>query len=179
VSGDPQPEELALAPGPLRGVAVAALAGAGVALVATAAVEAWQVVARYVLDAPAAWTEPVALLLLKAALLLAAAVAVRCETHFRFALGAEALGGGARASLAAFARLATAGIGVAFAVSGARLTLATWSMKTPGAPLSAGFNYLPFVVGGILFAAFALERLAGRGGSRELSGPAIASPESR
>jgi TRAP-type C4-dicarboxylate transport system permease small subunit len=155
-------EDVALGPGPLRGVAAAALAVAGVALVATAAVEAWQVIARYVLDSPAAWTEPVALVLLKTALLLAAAVAVRSETHFRFALGAEALRGAARAALAAFARLATAGIGVAFAASGARLTLATWSMKTAGAPLSQGLNYLPFVVGGILFVLFAFERLGGR-----------------
>jgi TRAP-type C4-dicarboxylate transport system permease small subunit len=167
VSDAARAEQLALGPGPLRGLAAAALAAAGVALVATAAVEAWQVIARYGLDSPAAWTEPVALLLLKTALLLAAAVAVRCETHFRFALGVDALPRGARAALAGFARLATAGIGVAFAVSGTRLTLATWSMKTAGAPLSQGLNYLPFVVGGALFALFALERLSGRGTAAE------------
>jgi TRAP-type C4-dicarboxylate transport system permease small subunit len=132
-----------------------------------AAVEGWQVFARYVLDSPTAWTEPVALLLLKIALMLAAAVAVRAETHFRFALGAAALGARPRAALAAFTRLATAAIGVAFAVSSVRLMLATWSTKTAGAPLSAGLYYAPFVVGGILFVAFAVERLSGRGAPAE------------
>ena len=78
--------------GPFRGLAVAALAVAAAALVLLTLVEAWQVFARYVLDAPAGWTEPVALVLLKTALMLAAAVGVRHETHFRFALGVQAAG---------------------------------------------------------------------------------------
>jgi len=152
-----------LASGPLRGVAAAALAAAGAALVAMAAVEAWQVFARYVLDSPAAWTEPLALLLLKIALMFAAAVAVRRETHFRFALGADALGARPRAAFEAFARLATASIGIVFAVSGARLMVATWSIKTAGAAFSSGLYYAPFMAGGILYVLFALERLSGRG----------------
>ena len=96
----------------MRGLAAAALAIAGTALALLALVEAWQVFARYVLDAPAGWTEPVALLLLKIALMFAAAVGVRHETHFRFALGVQALGrSGARCSKAS-ARLVTAAIGV-------------------------------------------------------------------
>ena len=152
--------QLALAPGPLRGVAAGALAGAGAALVAMAAVEVWQVFTRYVLDSPTAWTEPLALLLLKIALMLAAAVAVRSETHFRFVLGAEAVGARARAAFEALARLATAAIGLAFAVSSARLMLATWSTKTPGLALPDGLYYAPFLGGGVLFVLFALERLS-------------------
>jgi len=64
-------EGLVHVPGPLRSVASAALAIACGALVVLAVVEAWQVVARYILDSPAAWTEPVALLALKVALMLA------------------------------------------------------------------------------------------------------------
>jgi TRAP-type C4-dicarboxylate transport system permease small subunit len=148
------------AAGPLRSLAGAALAIACCALVALAAVEVWQVVARYVLDSPAAWTEAVALLLLKVALMLAAAVGVRQETHFRFALAAEAAGRW-RGPLEAFGRLATAALGVALAVWGARLMIATWELKAPGAPLPIGLNFAPFVVGGALFAAFAVERLRG------------------
>jgi TRAP-type C4-dicarboxylate transport system permease small subunit len=161
VSAVPRAEELPFAPGPLRGVAAAALVIAGVALVALAGVEAWQVFARYVLDAPAAWTEPVALLLLKIALMLAAAVGVRHETHFRFALGAQAAGK-LRGILEAFARLATAAIGAAFAIYGARLMVAAWSVKAPGAALSSGLYYAPFVAGGALFVLFALERMRWR-----------------
>jgi TRAP-type C4-dicarboxylate transport system permease small subunit len=156
-------ERLTHVPGPLRSVATAALAIACGALVALAAVEAWQVVTRYVLDSPAAWTEPVALLLLKVALMLGAAVGVRQETHFRFALGAAAAGKW-RSALEVLGRLATAAIGIVFAAWGTSLMLATWELKTPGAPLPVGLNFAPFVAGGALIALFAFERL--RGGSR-------------
>lgn len=156
-------EGLEHVPGPLRSVATAALTIACTALVVLALVEAWQVVARYVLDSPAAWTEPVALLLLKVALMLGAAVGVRQETHFRFALGAAAAGRG-RNALEALGRLATAAIGIVFAGWAASLMLATWELKAPGAPLPVGLNFAPFVVGGTLIALFAFERL--RGSSR-------------
>jgi len=123
-----------------------------------AVVEAWQVVARYMLDSPAAWTEPVALLLLKVALMLAAAVGVRQETHFRFALGAGA-GGRLRRALDACGRLVTAAIGIVFAGWAGSLMLATWELKTPGVPLPVGLNFAPFVAGGALMALFAFERL--------------------
>jgi TRAP-type C4-dicarboxylate transport system permease small subunit len=147
-------------PGPLRSLAHVALAIACCALVALAVIEVWQVVTRYVLDAPAAWTEPVALLLVKITLMLAAAVGVRQETHFRFALGVEAAGRW-RSGLEAFGRLATAAIGVVLAGWGTSLMLATWELKAPGAPLPVGLNFLPFVAGGALIVLFALERLYG------------------
>jgi TRAP-type C4-dicarboxylate transport system permease small subunit len=144
--------------GPFHFLAGAALAIACCALVALAVVEVWQVVTRYVLDSPAAWTEAVALLLVKIALMLAAAVGVRQETHFRFALGAEAAGRW-RSGLEAFGRLATAAIGVVLAGWGTSLMLATWELKAPGAPLPVGLNFVPFVAGGALIALFAVERL--------------------
>ena len=153
-------ESLVHVPGPLRSVATVALAIACGALVALAVVEVWQVVARYVLDSPVAWTEPVALLLLKVALMLGAAVGVRQETHFRFALGAAAAGRW-RNAIEALGRLATAAIGIVFAAWAASLMLATWELKAPGAPLPVGLNFAPFVAGGALIALFAFERLRG------------------
>ena len=151
-------DSIAIAPGPFRALAAASLAIAAGALVLLTFVEGWQVFARYVLDAPAGWTEPVALLLLKTALLFAAAVGVRHETHFRFALLAHAAGARWRAVLERFALLATAAIGTVFAGWGAALMLATWAVKTPGAAFPTGLGYLPFAVGGVLFVLFALER---------------------
>lgn len=151
-------EGLVHVPGPLLPLANAALTTACCALVALAVIEAWQVVTRYVLDSPAAWTEAVALLLLKITLMLAAAVGVRQETHFRFALAAEAAGRW-RGVIEAFGRLATAAIGIVLAGWGASLMVATWGLKAPGAPLPVGLNFAPFVVGGALIAAFAIERL--------------------
>jgi len=158
-----RPEGVVLVRGPLQSVASAALWVACCALVALAAVEVWQVVTRYVLDSPAAWTEAVALLLLKVALMLGAAVGVREETHFRFSLGAAAAGR-MRGPLEAFGRLATAAIGVVLAYWGASLMIATWTLKTPGAPLPTGLGFLPFVIGGTLMALFAIERLRGSRG---------------
>lgn len=156
-------EGLVHVPGPLRSLADAALTAACCALVALALVVVWQVVTRYVLDSPSAWTEAVASVLLKVALMLGAAVGVRQETHFRFALGAEAAGRW-RGAVEAFGRLATAGIGLVLAGWGTSLMIATWELKAPGAPLPVGLSFLPFVIGGALIALFALERLRGGNG---------------
>jgi TRAP-type C4-dicarboxylate transport system permease small subunit len=145
--------------GPLHHLATLALAIAAFALALLAIVEAWQVVARYVLERPSAWTEPVALLCLKFALMLGAAVAVRSEAHFRFPLAIEAARGLSKRILEAVTRLVSAALGAALAGWGVAMMVATWPLKMPGAPLSSGWYFVPFVAGGALFVLFALERL--------------------
>jgi TRAP-type C4-dicarboxylate transport system permease small subunit len=154
-------EHSATSRGPLEPLAAFALAGAGAALLLLTLVEAWQVFARYVLESPPGWTEPVALLFLKFALMLGAAVGVREETHFRFLLWLQATGGAGRKALEAAARLTAAALGLALAGWGARLMLDTWAVQMPGAPLPTGLYFAPFVIGGALFVAFAVERLVG------------------
>ena len=61
----------------LDGLASLAMTLAGIALVAMALVQAWQVFARYVLNDSPGWTEPLALLLMSFAVMFGAAVAVR------------------------------------------------------------------------------------------------------
>jgi TRAP-type C4-dicarboxylate transport system permease small subunit len=146
--------------GLLARMAAAAVAIAGAALIALALVEAWQVFARYVLDSPPGWTEPVALLCLKTALMLGAAVGVRTNAHFRIVLGLDAAGPRIRAALEALTQLTAAALGLALAVWGTQMTIANWPIKAPGAPLSYGLYFAPFVVGGLLIALFACERLA-------------------
>ena len=70
--------------GALAFVARSAMLAAGAALVGMAATEAWQVFARYVLNASPGWTEPVALFLLSTAMSLGAAASVRSWSHFGF-----------------------------------------------------------------------------------------------
>ena len=144
--------------GPLDRLAAVALAVAGAALVLLALVEAWQVFARYALDRPPAWTEPVALLCLKCTLMFGAAAGVRSDSHFRFMLGVQAASGRAQYALETVARVTAAALGLAFAVWGAAMMVATWPLKMPGAPLSSAWYFAPFVVGGALFVLFALER---------------------
>jgi TRAP-type C4-dicarboxylate transport system permease small subunit len=145
--------------GPLAPVATAALAFAAAALVLLAFVEAWQVFARYVLDSPPGWTEPVALLLLKCALMFGAAVGVRNETHFRVLLGVQAAQARTKWVLNTIARVTAGALGLALAGWGARMMLENWPVKAPGAPLSSGLYFAPFVVAGLLFVVFAIERL--------------------
>jgi TRAP-type C4-dicarboxylate transport system permease small subunit len=57
------------------------------------------------------------------------------------------------------ARVAAAALGLALAGWGAAMMVATWPLKMPGAPLSTGWYFAPFVAGGTLFVLFALERL--------------------
>jgi TRAP-type C4-dicarboxylate transport system permease small subunit len=151
--------EAELKHGPLHRLAALALSLAALALVLLALVEAWQVFARYVLDSPPAWTEPVALLCLKCALMLGAAVGVRSEAHFRFPLAVQTARGLTKRMLESIARLAAAALGLALAGWGAAMMVATWPLKMPGAPLSTGWYFAPFVAGGALFVLFALERL--------------------
>jgi TRAP-type C4-dicarboxylate transport system permease small subunit len=145
--------------GLLDSLAGLTLAGAGVALMMLTLVEAWQVFARYVVHSPPGWTEPVALLFLKFALMLGAAFGVREETHFRFLLGLQATGKRGRQVLEGVARVTAAGLGLALALWGARMMLDTWAVQIPGAPLPTGLYFAPFVIGGALIVVFAVERL--------------------
>ncbi|HET7843617.1 MAG TPA: TRAP transporter small permease subunit, partial [Xanthomonadales bacterium] len=92
-----------------------ALGIAGAALVGVAAVQAWQVFARYVLNDSPGWTEPVALLLLATAMSLAAGAAVRSRSHFGFYVLVESARPRVARVLRALSDVAIAAVGVAIA----------------------------------------------------------------
>jgi TRAP-type C4-dicarboxylate transport system permease small subunit len=138
-----------------------ALALAGAALIGMAAIQAWQVFARYVLNDSPSWTEPMALLLMSATMMLGAAVGVRREAHFGFFIGVEAAPPPVRSALRLFARLIVVGIGALFAVLGAWLAFDAWSFPMAGVPLPQGVVFLPICIGGALIAIFAVERIVG------------------
>jgi TRAP-type C4-dicarboxylate transport system permease small subunit len=128
-------------------------------LLAITLVEAWQVFARYVLNDSPVWTEPVALLLMSAAMMFGAAVGVRSESHFGFFVAVHAATPRVRAVLLAAARLVVMAIGVMLAFWGTVLLVDGWSIPMAGAPLPQGLYFLPIGLGGALMALFALERL--------------------
>jgi len=68
----------------LKALARAAIGIAGVALVAMAGIQAWQVFARYVLNDPPSWTEPLALLCMSTTMMFGAAAGVHAGRHFGF-----------------------------------------------------------------------------------------------
>lgn len=132
---------------------------AGVALVAMALIQAWQVFARYVLNDSPGWTEPLALLLMSFAVMFGAAVAVRRETHFAFQTFRDAAPGRIRWVLKTISRLIAAASGVGLMVLGGSLMIDDWTVSMAGAPLPSGLKFAGLCVGGALILLFSLERL--------------------
>lgn len=143
----------------LAKLASAALAIAGIALCGVAAVEGWQVVARYVFNNSPSWTEPVALLLMSTTMMLGAAAGVRAEAHFGFFIAVESAPAPLRFALRAIGRTIVAAIGVILAGQGGYLMLDGWTFDMAGVPLPQGIVFLPICIGGVLIALFAFERL--------------------
>jgi TRAP-type C4-dicarboxylate transport system permease small subunit len=142
--------------------AVLARVATGVAcasLIGMTLVEGWQVFARYVLNDSPVWTEPVALLLMSAAMMFGAANGVRSESHFGFFLALHVSPPRIRALLLAIARLIVAAIGAVLAFWGAVLLADGWNIPMAGAPLPQGLYFLPIGAGGALITVFAVERL--------------------
>jgi TRAP-type C4-dicarboxylate transport system permease small subunit len=132
---------------------------AATSLLGMAAVEGWQVFARYVLNDSPSWTEPIALLLMSTAMMLGAAAGVRANRHFGFFIAVEHAPARVRRVLLIVARLIAAAIGVMFAFWGADLMLDAWDFPMAGAPLPQGIVFAPMCVGGLLIALFAIEHL--------------------
>jgi len=141
--------------GLLPRAARAALLVAGMALVSLAAVQAWQVIARYVLNDSPGWTEPLALLLLNTAMSLGAAAAVQQRAHFGFPLLVHMAPPRLRRLLEAFSSLVVLALGGVLAVGGITLLLDGWNVRMAGTVLPQGLMFLPLTAGGVLMAFFA------------------------
>jgi TRAP-type C4-dicarboxylate transport system permease small subunit len=141
---------------PLAGLA---LTLACVALVGMVVAQAWQVFARYVLNASPGWTEPVALVLMSVAVMLGAAVAVRRESHFAFNGLVHSAGPAVQGLLKTVSRLVILVSGLGLAWLGGQLMLDDWSVRMAGAALPSGLRFAALCFGGLLIALFALERL--------------------
>lgn len=149
---------------PLARLARISALTAGLALVGVTGIQAWQVFARYVLNDSPGWTEPLALLLLNAAMSLGAASAVRSDSHFGFFVAVHAAPPKIGHALRIFADLVISAIGVTIAWFAFYLLGDGWSVRMAGAPLPQGMPFLPMGIGGSLIAVFALERLWSRRG---------------
>ena len=143
----------------LDGLASLAMGLAGLALVAMALIQAWQVFARYVLNDSPGWTEPLALLLMSFAVMFGAAVAVRRESHFAFQTFRDAMPGPQQWLMKSISRLIAAAGGAGLMVLGGTLMIDDWPVVMAGAPLPAGLKFAGLCFGGALILLFALERL--------------------
>jgi TRAP-type C4-dicarboxylate transport system permease small subunit len=143
----------------LAGLSTVALWLASLGMVAMTAMVAWQVFARYVLNASPSWTEPASVMIMSWFIFLGAAVGVRENFHMGFDVLLYVLPDGAAPWLRAISDLAILVFGVAMIVYGLQLTIDTWTATLPVVGLPGGFTYMPVTAGGVLISLFALERL--------------------
>jgi len=134
------------------------LAGAG--MIVMTAMVAWQVFARYVLNASPSWTEAASILVMSWFIFLGAAVGVRENFHMGFDVLLHFLPEGATPWLRTISDLAILAFGVGMVVYGSQLMVQTWTATIPVLGLPGGFSYMPIVAGGVLITLFVLGRLA-------------------
>ncbi|HEV7368078.1 TRAP transporter small permease [Arenibaculum sp.] len=144
----------------LSAVSTVALWAAGAGLVLMTAVVAWQVYGRYVLNRSPSWTEPGAVMLMSWFILLGAAAGVRENNHLGFDVLVYLLPRGAKGVLRTISDLVVLAFGAGMVWYGGQLAALTWGSTLPSLGISGAFDYLPVVVGGVLIALFALERIA-------------------
>ena len=143
----------------MKALARAAIGIAGVALVAMAGIQAWQVFARYVLNDPPSWTEPLALLCMSTTMMFGAAAGVHAGRHFGFFIVVERARPQVRRLMQLVARLIATAVGVLFALWGGEMMIDAWDYEIAGAPLPQGIMFLPLCLGGVLIATFSIEQL--------------------
>jgi len=143
----------------VKALARATIGIAGVALVAMAAIQAWQVFARYVLNDPPSWTEPLALLCMSTTMMFGAAAGVHAGRHFGFFIVVERARPQMRRLMQLVARLIATAVGVLFALWGGEMMIDAWDYEIAGAPLPQGIMFLPLCLGGVLIATFSIEQL--------------------
>jgi TRAP-type C4-dicarboxylate transport system permease small subunit len=133
------------------------IASAG--LLIMTAIIAWQVFARYVLNASPAWGEQAALLLMIWYVMLAAAAGVREGFHIRIGAAVDALPDRLRRATILLAHGVVAVFGVTMVIWGTQLMLATWTHVIPTLGLPRGVAYMPMPIAGLLIVGFSLEHI--------------------
>lgn len=138
-----------------------ALALSAVGLLLMTVLISWQVFARYVLNSSPSWTEQAALLVMLWFILFAAAAGVREGFHIRLSLIEDMATLAIRRGMQIAASLVVLAFGLAMAIYGGQLVLATWAHDIPALGVPRGVAYVPISVAGGLIGLFSVERIAG------------------
>jgi TRAP-type C4-dicarboxylate transport system permease small subunit len=129
------------------------------AAVLIAAVQLWQVIARYVLNQSLAWSEPLSALLLSALMSFAAASAVYESRHFRFSWLVDQSSQKVRTRFSQLIALMTSFSCFALALKAFSWAMDGMQVKQAGLALPVGCNYLPLSLGMLLAAVFGIAQL--------------------
>lgn len=120
---------------------------------------AWQVFARYVLNASPAWGEQAALLLMIWYVFFAAAAGVREGFHIRIVVLVNSLRPSYRKAINIFSHALVGLFGALMIWFGIDLARETWQHVIPTLGISRGYAYIPIPISGALITFFALEQL--------------------
>jgi TRAP-type C4-dicarboxylate transport system permease small subunit len=139
---------------------VACIVVSGVSLVVITLIIPYGVFMRYVVNAPASWPEPAAVLLMIVFSFIGGAAVYRANVHIAVQALVNAATPGARAVLLRIVDLAMALTALFMLVWGAQLVRTTWHQVIAEFPvLSVGVTYLPLPIAGALTLLFILERV--------------------
>lgn len=141
---------------------------AGAGLILMTGIIAWQVFARYVLNASPAWAEQAALLLMIWYVFFAAAAGVREGFHIRISVFVQRLGPFARLLVTTLTHALIGLFGVLMVYFGIELARETWQHVIPTLGISRGYAYIPIPISGALIAGFSLEQLIASWRGREV-----------
>lgn len=142
---------------------------AGVGLILMTLIIAWQVFARYVLNASPAWGEQSALLLMIWYVMFAAAAGVREGFHIRITVISENLPDKPKRVIHLISHTIVGLFGLAMVWWGIELVRETWQHVIPTLGISRGYAYVPIAVAGALIFCFALEHVIAEIRAREVS----------
>ena len=139
---------------------VACIAVSAASLVVITAIIPYGVFMRYVVNAPASWPEPAAVLLMIVFSFIGGAAVYRANVHLAVQALLAAVGPRVRGRLLRVVDLAMALTALFMLVWGLQLVRTTWHQVISEFPaLSVGVTYLPLPVGGFLTLLFIVERV--------------------
>ena len=119
-------------------------------LVALVTVTFSQVVFRYLLQAPLAWSEELARFLLMWMASLSAAYAFKTRSHFALKFVVDRFNPSVQRAIAAFVTLLVASFLVIFAYQSLRFTIEVRNMSAPATQMSMAVPYSSALVGSVL-----------------------------
>lgn len=123
----------------------------------------WQVVSRFILRKPSAWTEELATILMIWASLLGAALAYARKMHLGVDYFVGRLSADRRALVALYVHLLVIGFaGYIMVYGGLRIVMRTLAVQqmTPALGLDRGYVYLALPIAGLFILLFAAEAIA-------------------
>jgi TRAP-type C4-dicarboxylate transport system permease small subunit len=138
---------------------VACIGVSGVSLVVITLIIPYGVFMRYVVNAPASWPEPAAVLLMIVFSFLGGAAVYRANVHIAVRALVDAVAPARRRMLLGLVDVAVALTCFFMFLWGLELVRATWNQVIAEFPvLSVGLTYIPVPLGGLFTLLFILER---------------------